>query len=282
MTGILLIAMGHENYLKMAVNLAASLKVNDKDIKIHLVHDGGWANLPMAEQQLFDSESTPAYNIWHTKEQTDYIKPKTRMYELSPFDKTLFLDVDMVWMCDRPVSDLIAQLDGVDFTIMNEGPKEMCYWADPDELRQMVGGDNPLYIYYSELVYFEKTPKTKDYFKKVQKVFDKPKPGTKTFAGSAMPDELAFIIASLQTGIGPHQDNWLPIYWHFRDKKHRHLQPYQLAKIFYGYSIGGNVTPEYAKAHYNNLTAHYASVMGIKKPYQVRDKKSFIPERSKY
>lgn len=282
MTGVLLIAMGHENYMKMAVNLAASLKVNDPSVNIHLIHDGGWANLPMTEQQLFDSECIPPYNIWHTKEQMDYIKPKTRMYDLSPFDKTLFLDVDMVWMCDRPVSELISQLEGVDFTIMNEGPKEMCYWAGPEELRQMVGGDNPLYIYYSELVYFEKTPKAKDYFKKVQKAFDKPKPGTKTFAGSAMPDELAFIIASLQTGIVPHQDNWLPIYWHFRDKKHRHLQPYQLAKIFYGYSIGGNVTPEYAKAHYNNLTAHYASVMGIKKPYQVRDKKSYISERSKY
>jgi len=282
MTGVLLIAMGHENYLRMAVNLAASLKVNDPSVKIHLSHDGGLYSLSDKEQGLFDSEQVPPHALWHTKDQPDYIKPKTRMYELSPFDKTLFLDVDMVWMAGRSVSDLVKELGGVDFTIMNEGPKEMCYWADPAELRQMVGAENPLYIYYSELVYFEKGTKAKDYFKKVQRAFDKPKPGTKTFAGSAMPDELAFIIATMQTGVGPHQDNWLPIYWHFRDKKHRHLQPYQLSKMFYGYSIGGNVTPEYAKAHYNNLTAHYASVMGIKKPYQVRDKKSYISERSKY
>jgi len=282
MTGVLLIAMGHMNYLKMAVNLAASLRASDKGVNIHLVHDGGLYGLPENEQRLFSSEAVPADSSWHTKGQPDYIKPKTRMYDLSPFERTLFLDVDMVWMCDRPVSKLFQELEGLDFTIMNEGPKDYCYWADPLELRQMVGGENPMYIFYSELVYFEKTARAKDYFKRVQKAFDKPKPGTKTFSGSAMPDELAFIIASLQTGIVPHKDNWLPIYWHFRDRKHRHLQPYQLSKLFYGYSIGGNVTPEYAKAHYNNLTAHYAKVMGINQPYQVRDKRSYIPERSKY
>jgi hypothetical protein len=266
----------------MAVNLAASLKASDKDVNIHLVHDGGLYSLPDNEQSVFTSEGVPAAAIWHTKGQPDYIKPKTRMYELSPFEKTLFLDVDMVWMCDRPVGQLFEELEGLDFTIMNEGPQDYCYWADAAELRQMVGGDHPMYIFYSELVYFEKTAKTKDFFKRVQKAFDKPRPGTKTFSGSAMPDELAFIIASLQSGMVPHKDNWLPIYWHFRDRKHRHLQPYQLSKLFYGYSIGGNVTPEYAKAHYNNLTAHYAKVMGINQPYQVRDKRSYIPERSKY
>lgn len=282
MTGILLIAMGHENYLRMAVNLAASIKCSDQSTPIHLVHDGGANALPQNERSLFDSAAVPQDSVWHTKGKPDYIKPKTRLLELSPFDKTLFLDVDMVWMADRPVSQLVNELDGVEFAIMNEGPKDVCYWAEPGELRSMVGGDYPLYVYYSELVYFEKTSRIKDYFKKVAKAFDKPKPGTKTFAGSAMPDELAFIIASLQTGVLPHKDNWLPIYWHFRDRKHRHLQPYQLAKMFYAYSIGGNVTPEYAKAHYNNLTAHYAKVMGVSQPYQVRDKRSFISERSKY
>lgn len=282
MTGVLLIAMGHENYLRMAVNLAASLKVSDSSVQIHLAHDGGLYNLPDNERALFDSEVIPADTAWHTSGQPDYIKPKTRMYDLSPFEKTLFLDVDMVWMTGRPVSELLAELDGTEFAIMNEGPKDYCYWADPGELREMVGGEHPMYIYYSELVYFEKGQKTKDYFKRVQKNFDKPKPGTKTFAGSAMPDELAFIMASMQTGILPHKDNWLPVYWHFRDKKHRHLQPYQLSSMFYGYSIGGNVTPEYAKAHYNNLVSHYAKVMGISRPYQVRDKKSYIAERSKY
>lgn len=280
--GVVLIAMGHENYLRMAVNLAASILCNDDSIQIHLVHDGKFNELTDKEQSLFSSNKVPAYGIWHTGGAEDFIKTKTRIYELSPFDSTLFLDVDMIWLIDKRISSLFDELEGTDFTIMNEGPKEACYWADPEEMRQMVGNENPMYIYYSELIYFEKSGVTEEYFNVVKDIFDNPKPGTKEFAGSAMPDELAFILASLMTGILPHQENWLPIYWYFRAKNHRHLQPYQLSDLYHGYSIGGNITPEYAKAHYNNLASHYAVQMGIDKPYKVRDKRSFISNRQKY
>lgn len=280
--GILLIALGHENYVRMAVNLAASIKVQSPDVLIHLVHDGGLQNLLIHEQCLFNSQAIAEPGLWHTGDQPDYIKAKTRLYELSPFDRTLYLDVDMIWLLNKAVTDLLGELSGIPFAIMNEGPKEACFWADPTELRQVCKSEQPMYIFYSELVYFERSAPVKTFFARVKSNFDKPKVKTRKFAGSAMPDELAFIMASLQTGMLPHQDNWLPVYWYFRDKKHRHLQPYELSKTYYGYSIGGNVTPEYAKAHYNNLSSHYASVMGVKQPYQVRDKRSYITERVKY
>lgn len=279
-TGILMIAMGHENYIKMAVNLAMSIKANSK-VDIHLIHNGGYYDLSTEEQALFASNAIPASELWNTNDKQDLIKPKTRLYELSPYDRTLFLDVDMIWLF-RPVDELLNELNGVEFAIMNTGPQEKCYWADPAELRQFTKSEHPMYVFYSELLYFEKNANTKAFFKHVKQNYDKPKVKSKQFAGSHMPDELAYIMASLQTGVLPHQDNWLPVYWYLRDKKHRHLQPYQLTKIFYGYSIGGNVTPQYAKAHYNNLSTHFANAMGMKKPYQVRDKRSYIPERQKY
>jgi hypothetical protein len=279
-TGILMIAMGHENYIKMAVNLAMSIKASSK-VDIHLIHNGGYYDLSTEEQVLFASNAIPVDELWNTNDKQDLIKPKTRLYELSPFDKTLFLDVDMIWLF-RPIDELLNELNGVEFAIMNTGPEEKCYWADLAELRQVTKSEHPMYVFYSELLYFEKNANTKAFFKQVRQNYDKPKVKSKQFAGSHMPDELAYIMASLQTGMLPHQDNWLPVYWYLRDKKHRHLQPYQLTKIFYGYSIGGNVTPQYAKAHYNNLSTHFANAMGMKKPYQVRDKRSYIPERQKY
>jgi hypothetical protein len=282
MKGILLIALGHENYIRMAVNLAASIRVSDKEVNICLVHDGRFSDLAGNEQSLFSKNIICPDAHCKTNGQEDCIKAKTRLYELTPYQQTLFLDVDMVWLLDKPVSELIDSLEGIDFTIMNTGPVEKCYWAEPDELRRVLGDETPMYVFYSELIYFEKGDKTKGFFKKVKQAFDKPIVDARTFGTSAMPDELAFIIASLQTGVLPHQDNWFPVYWHFRDKGKRHLQPYQLSKEFYAYSIGGNVTPEYAKAHYNNLTAHYCKAMGIKQPYQVRDKRSYIMERTKY
>lgn len=279
--GVLLIAMGHENYIKMAVNLAASLKAQHA-VSIHLVHDGGFSQLSAQEQAVFDSESIPGDSVWHTKDSVDYIKAKTRMYDLSPYDRTLYLDVDMIWLLERNVLKLFDELKGIPFTVMNEGPKEECYWAEPEELRAYTKSEVPLHIFYNEIIYFEKGPEIKRFFTQVKKNFDNPKVSCKKFAGSAMPDELAFIMASLQTGIIPHKPNWLPIYWYLRDKKYRHMQPFQLPDHIYGYSIGGNVTPEYAKAHYNNIVSHFSKVMGIKRPYQVRDKRSFISERTKY
>lgn len=280
--GILLIAMGHENYIKMAVNLAASLRYNAPNISIHLVHDGGYDALSDQEKSLFSTNEVPVDQVWHTNGKVDYIKPKTRMYELSPYTKTLYLDVDTIWLIDRSLDQLLSELSNVPFAIMNEGPTEKCYWADPSEIRASTNSEHPMYVFYSELLYFEKSPELKNYFLLVKKAFDKPIVKTRTFSGSAMPDELAFIIASHKTGILPHRNDWLPVYWYFRDKKMRHLQPYQLPSHVFAYSIGGNVTPEYAKAHYNNLVSHYSSKMGIKKPYQVRDKRSYIPERTKY
>lgn len=279
-TGILMIAIGHENYMRMAVNLAASIKCNSK-ISIHLVHDDKWKDLSIEEQNLFDTNAIPAGKHWRTGPQVNAIKAKTRLYELSPFDRTLYLDVDMI-MLNRSIDGLLSDLLGAEFAIMNNGKEEVCWWADPSEIRSVTGNDHPMYWYYSELIYFEKTDGMKEFFKRVKDNYDKPRVACKTFGNSHMPDELAFIMASLQTGILPHKDAWLPIYWYLRDKQHRHLQPYQLEDMYYGYSIGGNVTPSYAKAHYNNLAIHYANSIGLKKPYQVRDKRSFIAERQKY
>jgi hypothetical protein len=282
MKGVLLIALGHENYLRMAITLAASLRTCDKDVNICLIHDGKYNQLTTNEQALFSKSINCPEAHCTTNGKLDCIKAKTRIYELSPYQHTLFLDVDMIWLLGRSVTELIDSLEGIDFTVMNSGPMEKCYWAEPEELRAAIGSEHPMYIFYNELIYFEKGEKSKGYFKKVKQAYDKPIISSRAFGTSHMPDELAYIIASLQTGVKPHQDNWFPVYWHLRDKGKRHLQPYQLSKEFYGYSIGGNVTPEYAKAHYNNLAAHYAKIVGITKPYQVRDKRSYIMERTKY
>lgn len=279
-TGIVMIAIGHENYVKMAVNLAASIKCNSK-LPIHLIHDDKWKDLLFKEQSLFDSNVIPIDKHWHSGDQTNPIKAKTRLYDLSPFDNTLYLDVDIIWL-NRPIDGLIDELKGVEFAIMNKGKEEVCWWADPADIRAITGNEHPMYWFYSELIYFQRGDRMKDFFRKVKENYDKPKVKCKTFGNSHMPDELAYIMASLQTGVLPHKDGWLPVYWYLRDTEYRHLQPYQLADMFYAYSIGGNVTPSYAKAHYNNLATHYANSQGLKKPYQVRDKRSYIAERQKY
>jgi len=267
--GVLLIALGHENYMKMAVNLAASLKYNCPDIQIALVHDGA-GQIP---DNLFQCNiMVPPGNP---------IQYKTKLYELSPFQQTLYLDVDMIWLPGRNPEELFTTLAGIDFTIMNTGSGEYCIWAEADDIRQVAGNvDDPIYMFYSELIYFEKTGKAEAYFSMVQEIYTTATLTNRKFAGG-MADELAYIIAALQTGTKPHQDKWCPVYWFYRNKKDAHLQPYQLQNNYYAYSIGGNQLPGYAKSHYNNLARLYAKHAGIAKPYLAQDKRYFLSNRTK-
>lgn len=267
--GVLLLAMGHENYFKMAVNLAASLKYNDPDIQIALVHDGtGYIPANLFQASIMVPTGNP-------------IAYKTKLYELSPFQQTLYLDVDMIWLPGRNPEDLFASLQGIDFTIMNTGSGEYCIWAEAEDIRGAAGNStDPIYMFYSELIYFEKTVRAEEYFLQVQDVYNNATITNRKFAGG-MADELAYIIAALKTGTKPHQDKWCPVYWFYRNKKDAHLQPYQLQNNYYAYSIGGNQLPGYAKSHYNNLARLYAKHAGIALPYLAQDKRYFLSNRTK-
>lgn len=274
MAGIVIIAIGHHNYYQMSATLAASIKANGSKAPICLLHDGNISMLSQDKQGMFDTNKVIP-NKYYEK---CPVKAKTFIYNLSPFDKTLYLDADMVILPGKNIDELMTSLEGVDFTIMNE-ISDYCVWADVSKLREYTGNiSDAIRIYYSELIYFEKGEKTKKYFKEVQKCYSEIDFSNKVFAGG-MADELAFIAASMKLRIYPHLDNWLPVFWHFRDKKHRHLQMHQLGQHYIGLSAGGNVTNGVTKSSYNNLSIHYSSVMGIQQPYKLNDKRNYLQER---
>lgn len=266
--GILLLAIGHDNYFKMAVNLAASIKHNSPDVSITLISDG----TRMLDSALFDD------NII-IDPQGPLHAYKTKLYELTPYDKTLYLDVDMIAVLGTNFGAFIDSLEGVPFTIMNV-KKEQCIWADPLEVRKASGNEeDPMYIVYSELIYFEKSKEAKAVFSEAKKQANS-KISTRPFAG-AVADELAFIIAMMKLKIQPHKANWLPVFWYYRSRKDQTMQPYKMKDNYIAYSIGGNVTPSYVKANYNNLAIFYGQKMGIARPYKVLDKRTFLPGRAK-
>lgn len=266
--GVLLLALGHENYFKMAVNLAASIKYNDPGVQVALINEGVYP----IDTKLFDhSIVLQGEKIPHSV--------KTKLYELSPFDSTLYLDVDMIMLNEAKLSPIFEELGGIGFTVMNV-QSEACIWATPEEVREYSGNStDPMYIYYSELIYFEKSKEAKAIFTEAQKQLNS-KIANKKFAGG-MADELAFILAAMKLGVKPHQDNWTPVFWYFRSKKEAHLQPYQLTNKYLAYSIGGNETPQYVKASYNNLVTFYSQRMGINRPFKAIDKRNYLPSRAK-
>jgi hypothetical protein len=274
-TGIILIAIGEYYYTQLALNLALSIKVNCPGLPVHLLHDGyGYEKLPEKYKTFFDSncyvDSVGAFSV------------KTRLYDLTIFDRTLYLDVDTILLPNTNLNGLLETLAGVEFSILNtRHDKDINIWADPADIRRITGNDTAkFYHYFSELIYFEKTYLMDEYFAAVKEAYINPGIESRRIAGQ-IPDELAFIIASMKLGVYPHKPDWHPLFWHFRDKKDTALQMYELCKKYVGYSIGGNALPEYVKATYNNILSFYENKTRIKGLRRSEDKRILFRERSK-
>jgi hypothetical protein len=211
----------------------------------------------------------------------------TRIYELSPYDITMKLDADMIWIYNRPVKGLFKELEHATFAISNLGPgwgQGYSQWASESEIRRKYGftDAHKLYRIFGEFLYFKKGPDTKKLFDAVLEIYQHPKVRCIEFANGNMTDELAMQIACMQTGIYPHKNNYYPVHNHFLGLKELdRCYTYQLPDNFYAYSIGGNITSKWQKTGYDNLAKHYFKQIGLSAPYLVSNKNTYLPERIK-
>jgi hypothetical protein len=275
--GILIQALGHYNYYQMAVALAASIKVNES-LPICLV------TTHIVEEQhkfLFDIVKPPNEAHISNKGKIEFIKAKLFMYDLSPFDQTIFLDVDQLVIANRKLSNLFSELQDVQFTCSNTGIAIKSIWCNIDEVFKLYG-TKPFYNLHSEFVYFKKCKEVKKYFDTAKKVYkDNKITSAINFANATMADELALQCASIITNVKPHQQFFTPNFWFETNPKIALSFPYELDESFYTYSIGGNSVPPKIKDNYNLLAKHYFAKLGLSNPYQVVDKRYFLPERIK-
>ena len=271
--GILVLAIGHYNYGRMAAALAASIKATGSEWPIHLVHtEESLSRLSPDELALFDSMAlVPEKYIEPVP-----IRSKMFLYQLSPFDQTLYLDADLVWFNQKP-EDLVAELGECKLTFSNfgfsDGPN---LWADFDEVREAYAlGEEKIYKLHSELVYFIKDAEVKAFFTAARKAYDSIKIKFTTFAGG-IPDELPFAIAMAQTKMYPHADNFRPMWWRNSEPvKQLHL----LYSDYWGLSMAGNSTTQTCINMYNTVGAAAYYKLKIRYPYQWKTKRSFLIER---
>jgi len=259
--GILIYALGHRNYYRMAAVLAASIKVNDP-LPICLVTDN---EVQGDHVDLFDIIKPPIEKSILQNGKIEYIKSKLFMYDHSPFDETIFLDADQVMISNRKISPVFSELKDIDFTMSNTGLANESIWCDMNEVKSLYG-NKPFWNFHSEFVYFKKSKEVKAYFDAARKVYADGKIKSATrFSNATMADELAFQVASVITGIYPHKENWLPNFWYDRNNREASKYPYQLTN-YITYSIGGKTTPQRKKDNYNNLAKFYFAKLGLSAP----------------
>jgi hypothetical protein len=154
--GILLLATGHPYYAHMAHNLLVSLKALAPDLPVAILHDGQGFRLLEGWQQDHFSQ---AIELPSKLVGGDPYRVKLHLDELTPFDKTLFMDVDMIWNNFRSPMDLLAELEGIEFTMINRGrvssaDSTLSRWVSLSEVGDAYKLDE-FYDISSEMVYFE-------------------------------------------------------------------------------------------------------------------------------
>lgn len=265
--GIVIISLGNSYYARMAYQLAFSIKANN-NIAITLVSNNH-STLSDDEKKHFNSIVDFSCNS------NEYLKTKTKLYDLSPYDETLYLDADMIILKD--LSPLFESLNDVVFTTAVRGRTHSKEWTAKTSmwgnLTQHKFDDAYWYQMSSEFIYFKKTKEVEQLFKDAVYYYENTEEFNK-FA-NVMADEYAFGLACCKNNIYPHKEYFTPIYWaHSEKRMMREIDPY-INENYYGYSMGGKISHPKQQAYYVNMLKYFQ----MKKNSRIN---IFIPKSKNY
>jgi hypothetical protein len=270
LSGITIIATSHPYYGRMAYNLALSIKAVE-DISVAMFYRS-----PAIDHLTDDQRSIFDYLIKLPEQFREGYCTKLHLDELTPFDKTLYLDADMLWLPFKKPSSLFEELQGIQYTGITEGKTgdvNMGYyfWADEAEIREVYKVES-VYQWRSEVIYFERGTKV---FETARSLNPQLK-SIKRFGGS-IPDELYFNISTALNDVHPHKYRWTPAYW---PRLHKDIIPPDLRQ-YHLLSFGSNFASKAMKDKYRQVVAASAQKLGVRPMFELHSKRSFMVERQK-
>lgn len=279
-TGILIIAVGAKGYGQLAGSLAASLRANNCQLPICLAHQKDTiTRLDKDYLALFtDFVEVQDRHITMNDNTECYIKAKSHMDELTPYDYTLFLDADVLALNNGTINAEIEKLKGIDFTIKNKGINTThTIWADMQEVKQVYGlEDTDIYELHSEFIWWKKGHPA---MVKWAENFENLKVKHTSFGG-CIADELPLFISMAQTNTKPHIEKYNPIYWFNEDSKNQLRIKDMKEQGYCGLSIGGNAIPETQLQSYNVLVTIYAKMLNLRQIFKAQPKKRWAAHRT--
>lgn len=284
-TGILLLALGHPYYGRMAYNLAISIKAADRNTHITLVYTPG-AITHINQRNLFVFD-----NKFEVSEGCNPFGFKLTLDELTPYKRTLYIDADTLWVNKQGPALLFEQLKGIPFTGITEGVfdyddpaksdlnKIYPTWADPEEISNVFDLYGKMYQWRGEFIYFEKGIESEELFARMRAVYSRAgELKTMKLFAESVPDELAINIAANQCGVVPHQYKWKPTYW---DRLHggNMADIGDLQANYYVISCGSNAGSGALKRMYDRICAACASRLGLQHVFPLVNKKEMMLNR---
>lgn len=286
MTGILIIALGYDIYGNCAYNLALSLKAYDDRIRVCLLYDtNGIKKLGKNELSLFDDLIEIPESEYLIDGRKQYQFSKLLAYKYSPYKFTVYMDADSIWIPNKKVSDLVAQVKEYEFIIGMNGEYEVAtkrkigvkenypYWGEPKIICEYFGVKNYLPQTISGFFAFHKGPHAKRIFDKAIEVYkDNDAPTVKWANGKA--DEYCFNVA-----MGLLDLRQEPLNVFYFDKIEGNLPPETIYKKFWAIAMGGHKVPDNLIILYNKLVNALSQKMGKSIRFYYANKVNVIPER---
>lgn len=283
--GIILVALGYPLYGTYALNLAMSIKAYDS-IPIMLIHDKqSIAHLTKEEKALFDTMQVADEADYTVNGQKQYQRMKLCAYKYSPFDQTLYMDVDNIMFPKKKVSDLLVHLDKMPFFIGLNGhynpltrqktSSNYTYWEEPRKIAAYYNLRNKLPQTVSGMFYFAKGAFCEKIFARALEIYNDPKAPCIAWA-NGKPDEFCFNVALSESNYN-QQDSHL-VYF---DKINGIISRQAMYNNFWGLAVGGNKLDEKISSLYDELVDLFSEWFGFKGRHHIQ-KFELIPERNKF
>lgn len=277
----MIVAAGNSYYGRMAYNLALSIKAKES-IPIAVLHNGSsLAHLTRQQQGIFDE----AVRI---PDALTGLQAKLSMYKYCPFEETIYIDADNLWIPGKAPSQMFALFkkevlfsgitEGIYYLSGENRPFSYIFWADPEEIILKWNIKHPFYAWRSEVLYFKKSELAEQLFQYALEVYENPRVDFDIFADT-VPDELCINIAAARLHVAPHEFKWNPTYW-----PNTAGMITDMKKILNNYwilSTGGNSIPFYLSEMYNNFMQYTGNKMRMEY-FKLRPKTLFLTERFNY
>lgn len=282
-----MVALGYELYGSCAVNLVKSIKAYEPAIEVCLVHDSkSISHLSPDELKLFNHFAVADPSDYMVLGRAQYQRMKLCVSKYTPFEKSLYIDVDTMWFPKKKISELINHFTDLDFFIGKNGEynpltktkaaENYTFWGDIRNIVNYYKLKNPVPQTISGVFWFKKSGYCESLFKRCLDIYDDQRaPCVKWANGKA--DEFCFNVALSEMNF--KQQNSHLVYF---DKTNGVITREQMYNNFWGIAAGGNKLIDRVRELYNDLVDLYYSVfpVGIKR-YHV-DKAALIKERRNF
>ena len=280
--GVCIIALGYELYGTSALNLAISLKIHEPELKIALLCEPtSIKHLNEKELNYFDYLINVPPKEFENK---NYFRVKLLLNDLSPFDKTIYLDADNIFT-DKKISWLYGEVSQSDFFIGKNGQYDYKtgkktsslynYWTEDEKACCDYHGINEILPQtISGFFYFEKTAWVATMFNQALKVYDDKNTPSHTWGGGKA-DEYCFNVA-----LGKLNYKQRDFHCLYFDKLHGFKEPFEIYQDYFGIAMGGHRMSKPITELYDKMVTKYCEIEGLIPRYHV-NKASVITERNK-